>query len=222
MRRLVSPMFFAAASTACLSALAWPSAASAAAGPLEHCVATWMGVVAVIGADEDAGEEEPFAGPAAQQTFEIDEADADDGPPRERRRRDGHPHGPPHHHGMGPERMGPDAHRAAMRAFHEIIRRLGRIERQLGVESGPPSGPEGEWSRRPRPEKVRSRGPGDSAERPEIPDDVRRRMEERMQEGRRRMDEAKERMEEARRKFRDMEERIKQLEAEVARLKGGQ
>jgi hypothetical protein len=231
MRRLASPVFFGAASAACLLALGWSPAAHAApaAGPLDRLVATWMGVVAVIGADEEAEGDVPLAEPEDERMFEIDEADADDRPPREHRRRDGHPHGAWHHHGMGPERMGPpggpDMHRAAMRAFHEIMRRLGRIERKLGIESGPPSRPEGERPRRPRPEMDRPRGPG-GGERPrerlDIPEDVRRRMEERMQEGRLRMEEAKERMDEARRKFRDVEERIRQLEAEVARLKGGQ
>jgi hypothetical protein len=136
----------------------------------------------------------------------------------------GPPVGGPHHPGMGPGRMGPpggpDMRHPAMRAFHEIIRRLGRIEEKLGIESGPPSGPHGD-QRRQRPEMGRPRGPG--AERPlprlDIPEDMRRQMEERMREGRRRMEEAKGRMEEARKRFQAMEERIKQLEAEVERLK---
>jgi tetrahydromethanopterin S-methyltransferase subunit G len=46
---------------------------------------------------------------------------------------------------MGPDRMGPpggpDMHHMAMRGFHEIIRRLARIEEKLGIENAPPSGP---------------------------------------------------------------------------------
>lgn len=239
MRRRVSPVFVGAASAACLLFLGSAARANAAPGPFEQVVASWMGVVAVIGADGDEEAAAPFAEALDEDTFEIDDGDADerphreprhrgdDRPDRERRpHRGGHPHGGPHHPGMGPERMGPpggpDVPRAAMRAFHEIIRRLGRIERKLGIESGPPAGPESERPRRPRPEMDRPHGPGGFGERRDIPDDVRRRMEERMQEGRRRMGEAKERMDEARRTFRDMEERIRQLEAEVARLKGGQ
>lgn len=242
MCRLAPPVFFGPAFAACLLFLGFAAPAHAAPGSFEQVVASWMGVVAVIGADGDEEAAAPFADATDEDTFEIDDDDADERPHREprhrgadrpdrerRHHRGGHPHGGPHHPGMGPERMGPpggpDMHRAAMRAFHEIIRRLGRIERKLGIESGPPSRPEGEWPRRPRSEMDQPRGTG-GAERPrerlDIPEDVRRRMEERMQEGRRRMEEAKERMDEARRKFRDMEERIRQLEAEVARLKGGQ
>lgn len=233
MRRQVSPASSLAATAACLLFLGSAARAPAAPGPFEQVVASWMGVVAVIGAEGDEQAAASFADAADEDTFEIDDGDADerphhhrgdDRPDRERRHhRGGHPHGGPHHPGMGPERMGPpggpDMHRAAMRAFHEIIRRLGRIERQLGIESGPPSGPEGERPRRSRPEMDRPRGPGAAAERPldrrDLPEDVRRKMEERMQEGRRRMEQARE-------KFRDMEERIKQLEAEVARLKAGE
>ena len=68
------------------------------------------------------------------------------------------------------------------------------------------------------------RGLGAESQRPrrqlDIPEDVRRQMEERMEDGRRQMQEARERMENARRRFQEMEERIRQLEAEVARLKG--
>ena len=127
---------------------------------------------------------------------------------------------------MGPGPMGPpggpDLHHAALRAFSEISRRLARIEEKLGIESGPPSGPQGD--RRPRPEMQRPRGPqgGEGVrERRDIPEDVRRQMEQRMQEGRRHMEQAKERMEQARQKFQAMQERIEQLEAEVERLKAG-
>ena len=116
---------------------------------------------------------------------------------------------------MGPP-GGPNMHHMAMRGFQEIIRRLARIEQKLGIENAPPSGPTGDRPRRPEAEMRGPRRPEGSAERPmprlDIPEDMRRTMEERMQEGRRRM-------EEARKRFQAMEERIKQLEAEVERLK---
>jgi hypothetical protein len=269
MRRLMSPVFVVAVSAAGLLALGGASAARAevATGPFEQLVAAWMGVVGVIGADEEMEDEtalaEPFADETDENTFVIDDEgdDSDEGeegeekakPHRERRDRDrgeggrrhhrgGHPHGDHghrdhghggphmggrHHPGMGPGRMGspggPDMHHPAMRAFHEIIRRLARIEEKLGIEDAPPSGPHGDHPRHPRPEMHRPRGPAGSAEQPmprlDIPEEMRRKMEERMQEGRRRMEEAKGRMDEARKRFQAMEERVKQLEAEVERLK---
>jgi hypothetical protein len=250
MRCPISPVSFGAASAACLLALGWSSAARAAdtAGPLDRFAAAWMGVVGVIGATEEPGDEVELTQSAAdaenENDFAIDdEGDEDRRPHREHRdsewaeggrrhHRGGHPHGGPHGHGphhpgMGPGHMGPppgpDGHHHAMRAFHEIIRRLGRIEEKLGIESGPPSGPEGDRPRRPRPEMQRPRGPRGDGGRPldrlDLPEDVRRQMEERMQAGRRRMEEAKERMEQARQKFQAMEERLRQLEAEVERLK---
>jgi hypothetical protein len=179
-------------------------------------------------ADREAGEEK------AQRRRERRERDHGEG--GRRHHRGGHGHGGhahdappmrgPRHPGMGAGHMGhhpggPAMHHHALRAFHEIIRRLGRIEEKLGIEAAPPSGPHGE-QRWQRPEMRRPRGP--AAERPlprlDIPEDMRRQMEERMREGRRRMEEAKGRMEEARKRFQAMEERIKQLEAEIERLKG--
>jgi tetrahydromethanopterin S-methyltransferase subunit G len=210
--------------------------------PFEQLVASWMGVVGVIGAGAEGG---------AADGFEIDEKDADEAAAEdkredaerkgdERRHRDhrgrGHHrpggqgdrrHGPPPPGMMGPMGPGPhhgdaDMHHHAMRAFHEIIRRLARIEEKLGIEDAPPSGPRGD--RRPRPEMRGPRGPEGGAERPrrqlDIPEDVRRQMAERMESGRRKMAEARERMENARRRLQEMEERIEQLEAEMARLKG--
>jgi hypothetical protein len=252
MRRLPSLVSIGAASAACLLALGWSVPARAATGPLDQFVAAWMGVVAVIGADAVAADGTEMIAGDDDRTFAIDdegdEGDEARRPDRDRRsgedrHADGrrrhhgdHPHGGPHHGrmhdrgphhgGMGPGRMGPpggpDAHHPAMRAFHEIIRRLARIEEKLGIESGPPSGPRGD--RRPRPEMQRPRGPQEGEgvrERRDIPEDVRRQMEQRMQEGRRHMEQAKERMEQARQKFQAMQERIEQLEAEVERLKAG-
>lgn len=240
MRRLMFPVSAVAVLAACLLALGRVPAAraEAATGPLDRLVATWMGVVGVIGADADLENEpasaESVTAEADENTFTIDE-EGEDGEAREdkakrrrehrdrdhreggrRHHRGGHPQGEhahrdhghggppmggPHHPGMGPGRMGPpggpDMHHPAMRAFHEIIRRLGRIEEKLGIESGPPSGPRGMGSRGPRPE---------------MPEEMRRQMKQRMEV-------AKGRMEEARKRFQAMEERIKQLEAEVERLK---
>ena len=232
MRRFVSWTHWAVAIT-CLLALGVGSAARAeiVSSPFERFVTSWMGVVGVIGGDDEEGEEDDLEDEDADddRTHEIADDDSAEKRERERRHRDGaraegdrhrrhgghgrhgehgdRPHYRPHHPGMGPERMGPpggpDMHHMAMRGFHEIIRRLARIEEKLGIEDRPPSGPHGD---RPQP-------------RLDIPEDMRRKMEERMQEGRRRMEEAKGRMEEARKRFQAMEERIKQLEAEVERLK---
>lgn len=209
--------------------------AEVATSPFDRLVAAWMGVVGVIGADDatedDAEWTESFADERADNPFAIDdEGDAVGSPRRERgardwaeggrhHHRDGHPKGGrhmggpprhgPHHPGMGPGHMGPpggpDGHHHAMRAFREIIRRLGRIEEKLGIETEPRSGREEDRPRRPR----------------DVPEDVRRQREDRMQEGRRRMAEAKDRMEQARQRFQALEERVRQLEAEVERLKKG-
>ena len=218
MRRFTFPLSLAVLAGACLLACGVVPAvrADGPTGGFDQFVASWMGVVGVVGGDGETDED--------AATFAIDGDDEDgerEDRPR-RRHREGDrphhgggrpPHGP-HHPGMGPP-GGPDLHRAAMRGFHEIIRRLARIEEKLGIEDASPRF-EGD---RPRP----PRGPEGSAERPqprrEMPEEMRRMMEERMQEGRRRMEQAKDRMEEARRRFQEMEEKIRQLEAEVARLK---
>lgn len=245
MRRLMSPVSVAVACAACLLVVGWSATPRAehTAGPLDRLAAAWMGVVGVVGVP--AEDEDQFAMVPPADGFEDDEGVAidDDGDePRRPHRghRDGdwsaagrhHHHGRPHdrgphHPGMGPGHMGPpggpDGHHHAMRAFREIIRRLGRIEEKLGIESRPPAGPEGDRPRRPPSEAEGLRGPraegGRPRERLDLPEDVRRQMEARMQEGRRRMAEAKERMEQARQKFQAMEERLEQLEAEVERLK---
>jgi hypothetical protein len=252
MRRITSSLTAAAIGAGLLCSGSAPVArAEAPAKRFEQFVASWMGVVAVIGSDASE-EDEP-------RSFEIaaEEADEQGEGGRERERRDadsdwqgprhhrghgrhgermhggpgGRHHGPhhpdPHGEWMGPPRMGPPhgqgMQQHGMRAFYEILRRLAKIEEKLGIDDPLPSGPQGAGPRRPRPEMRPDRGPGDSAgptmPRLDIPDDMRRMMEERMKEGRRRMEEAKERMEDARRRFRDMEEKIKQLEAEVERLK---
>lgn len=252
MRRFVSWTHWAVA-VACLLALGVGSAARAeiVSSPFERFVASWMGVVGVIGGADEESEADDLEDEDTDDDRAHEIADDDSAEKRERehrhrdgeraegdrhRRHGGHgrhgdhgdrPHHRPHHPGMGPDRMGPpggpDMHHMAMRGFQEIIRRLARIEQKLGIENAPPSGPTGDRPRRPEAEMRGPRRPEGSAERPmprlDIPEDMRRKMEERMQEGRRRMEEAKGRMEEARKRFQAMEERIKQLEAEVERLK---
>lgn len=102
-------------------------------------------------------------------------------------------------------------HNHAFRQLDEIIERLGRIEERLGIDQ-PGAGPR--HSAGDRPERQ-------LPSRPEISEDIRRAMEQRMQEGRKRMEEAHERMEQAKKKFGEMEERIRRLEAEVQRLRAG-
>lgn len=144
---------------------------------------------------------------------------ADDG--EEARR--GPPPGPP----PGPHHV--------MRHFDEIIARLAKIEEKLGIDDPVREGP--------RPEHGPPRGPragrSPGMQRLEIPEEMRRRMEQRMREGLRPDDgtgsrpprpdgmgrgpeEMRRRMEEARTRFREMQERIERLEAEITRLKGGQ
>ena len=239
-------------SAACLVFLgsAAPAHAEPGEGLFDRVATAWMGVVGVIGADEEAADEIGMTDPLDhdaddrdENTFTIDEDGEDEGDEegeearkQHRGRRDadrakgghrhhrgGHAHGGPHHRGprhpgMGPGPMGPpggpDVPHAALRAFREISRRLARIEEKLGVENGPPSGPMGERPWGPPPEMRERRGAEGPAgrPRPEMPEEMRRQMKQRMEQGR-------ERMEEARAKFRTMEERIKQLEAEVERLK---
>lgn len=115
-------------------------------------------------------------------------------------------------HGMGPMPRPSFMHDHASRQLDEIIARLGRIEERLGIGSpghGPHSGAG------PRPERPQT------PSRPEVSEEMRRAMEQRMQEGRKRMEEAHDRMEEAKKKFREMEERIRRLEAELQRLRAG-
>jgi len=218
MRRLISPWSVVAASAACLVAFGGPPAARAesAGGPLDQLVAAWMSVVGVIGTTDEAAALD-------ERTFVIDD-EGDEARKPDRERRDGeraaggrrhHRGGPahggrpmggppmhgPHHPGMGPGHMGPPGgpaeHHPAMRAFHEISRRLGRIEEKLGIESGPPSGPMGGRPAGPPPEmRRRQRGP-DAAPgrpRPEMSEEMRRQMKQRMEQGKERMEQARRRV----------------------------
>ncbi len=60
---------------------------------------------------------------------------------------------------------------------------------------------------------------GQALDRLELPEEMRERMERRMEQGRERMEQVRSRMAEAREKFIEMQERIETLEAEVKRLK---
>jgi hypothetical protein len=137
---------------------------------------------------------------------------------------------------------GGDMRQQFMQRMGEILDRLDRLERRIeagpGMRDGRPpledgrrEGPRPEWQSerrgegfRPEPRGPREgdrppAAPGGVFERPGMPEEMRRRMEERMQEGRGMMDQARQRMEEARQRFEDMQKRIEELEAEVKRLK---
>jgi len=79
--------------------------------------------------------------------------------------------------------------------------------------------PRAEMPRGPRRPGGRFGGMPGALDRSELPEEVRERIEERMQQGRQRMEEVRERMAAAREKFLEMQERIERLEAEVERLK---
>ncbi len=111
---------------------------------------------------------------------------------------------------MNPMHRPAPMHGHAFRQLDEISARLGRIEERLGIES-PGHGPRHGDSARPEHPQPPSR--------PEVSEEMRRAMEQRMQEGRKRMEEAQDRLEQAKQKFREMEERIRRLEAEVRTLR---
>ena len=110
--------------------------------------------------------------------------------------------------GMGGMHGPAPMHQHAFRQLDEIIARLGRIEARLGIAGpatpsqrpqppqawAPPGAPAGERPSASRPQP---------SSRPEVPEEVRRAMEQRMQEGRHRMEEAQQRMEDAKKKFPD-------------------
>ena len=93
-------------------------------------------------------------------------------------------------------------HAEAMRRLDEILEHLRRIDARLG-------GPQ------PRPEGT----PDRPLRRLEIPEEMRRALEQKLDEGRQRMEQAHDRMEEGRRRIQELEERIRRLEGEVERLK---
>lgn len=189
--------------------------------PAAWCAALAIVAVAVAMAVADQPEQAP---PLADRDawLGIMGMLADDGGAGRRGPPPGPPPGPPH----------------VMRHFDEIIARLAKIEEKLGIDDPVREGP--------RPEHGPPRGPragrSPGMQRLEIPEEMRRRMEQRMREGLRPDDgsgprqprpawpdgmgrgpeEMRRRMEEARTRFREMQERIERLEAEIARLKGGQ
>ena len=113
----------------------------------------------------------------------------------------------------------------AMQKLDRIVERLDRIVGRMGPGGPRPGrpeqqgfglgaghdGPPHDGPPHDRPPHDRPRW-GGAGQRPEMPPEMRKMIEERMEQGR-------ERMEKAREKFRDLEERVKSLEAEVERLK---
>ena len=110
----------------------------------------------------------------------------------------------------------------AMQKLDRIVERLDRIVGRMGPGGprpgrpehqgfGPGPGPGHDGPPHDGPPHDRPRW-GGAGQRPEMPPEMRKMIEERMEQGR-------ERMEKAREKFRDLEERVKSLEAEVERLK---
>lgn len=132
-----------------------------------------------------------------------------------------HGRGPEREHGRGPEgRMPPpppqDMRKVVMDRLDDVIATLSRIENQLGSREGDRRSP-GDARGGPRgsSEDMHRRIPEGN----QMPDGMRRMIEERMQEGRKRMEDGQRRMEEARKQFKQMQQRIEKLEAEVQQLK---
>ena len=118
----------------------------------------------------------------------------------------GVPQGPPH----GDAMHGSPLPAEAMRRLDEIVEHLRHIDARLG---GPP---------RPAAPGHHPEGtPDRPLHRLDIPEDMRRMLEQKLDEGRRRMEQAQDRMEDGRRRFQELEERIRRLEAEVERLRAG-
>jgi hypothetical protein len=144
-------------------------------------------------------------------------------------------------------REGIDMPQQLMQRMGEILERLERLERRMdpgpGMRDGRPpmqdnrrEGPRPEWQGdrregfRPEPRGPRE-GDGQRREgqpqeipnrpqdRPWISEEMRGRMQERMQDGRGMMEQARQRMEEARERFEAMQRRIEELEAEVKQLR---
>lgn len=134
---------------------------------------------------------------------------------------------PPRHHGH--RHAGPDG----MRRPDERPRDDGGMRRPDAERPrGEGDRPREEGGREPRPERGRrpeveppQRGEAD-AERPrqrlDIPEDMRRMMQQKLDEGRRRMEQAQQQAEEGQRRSRELEERIRGLEAELDRLRAQQ
>jgi len=234
-----SPLFFV-----CMSCLwvafmtmtsGWQSAVAGEPGIFQYTAEAWMGVVSLVSdqsEDDAAGNSDDELDD--EEDDELDDDEDDDAQAkksgRKHRKHKQRPHGPSiDEHGRGPERehgrrpegrMPPppphDMRKVVMDRLDDVIATLSRIENQLGSREGDRRSP-GDARGGPRggSEDMHRRIPDGN----QMPDGMRRMIEERMQEGRKRMEEGQRRMEEARKQFKQMQQRIEKLEAEVQQLK---
>lgn len=227
----------------------WQSAVAGEPGLFQYTAEAWMGVVSLVSdqSEDDAAGDSDDELDEEDDDLDDDENDEDEdaqakksgrkhrkhgagpGSPKQGQgqAQSGHkdkqrPHGPSiEEHGRGPEgRMPPpppqDMRRVVMDRLDDVIATLSRIENQLGSREGDRRSP-GDARGGPRggSEDMLRRIPDGN----QMPDGMRRMIEERMQEGRKRMEEGQRRMEEARKQFKQMQQRIEKLEAEVQQLK---
>lgn len=172
MRNLVRPSCLA---VLCLAAACPRSSLAAATPPVAFAelARVWMGTVAFLAdaEDGDRGEREG-RGRGSMKRGDRCECGAGDCEKCRGGREQGHHVRGERHHG------GPEGSRAVMSKMDDILARLSRIEAKLDGRAGAP--PRGEW-RGPRPPDG-GRGP-----RGEMPEQMRRMMEERMREAREKM-----------------------------------
>jgi len=210
------------------------SAVAGEPGIFQYTAEAWMGVVSLV---SDQSEDDAAGNSDDELDEEDDELDDDEDDDaqakksgRKHRKHKQRPHGPSiDEHGRGPERehgrrpegrMPPppphDMRKVVMDRLDDVIATLSRIENQLGSREGDRRSP-GDARGGPRggSEDMHRRIPDGN----QMPDGMRRMIEERMQEGRKRMEEGQRRMEEARKQFKQMQQRIEKLEAEVQQLK---
>ena len=213
----------------------WQSAVAGEPGLFQYTAEAWMGVVSLVSdqsEDDAAGNSDDELDD--EEDDELDDDEDDDAQAkksgRKHRKHKQRPHGPSiDEHGRGPERehgrrpegrMPPppphDMRKVVMDRLDDVIATLSRIENQLGSREGDRRSP-GDARGGPRggSEDMHRRIPDGN----QMPDGMRRMIEERMQEGRKRMEEGQRRMEEARKQFKQMQQRIEKLEAEVQQLK---
>lgn len=235
-----SPLFFVCMSCLWVALMTmtsgWQSAVAGEPGIFQYTAEAWMGVVSLV---SDQSEDDTAGNSDDELDEEDDELDDDEDEDedaqakksgRKHRKHKQRPHGPSiDEHGRGPERehgrrpegrMPPpppqDMRKVVMDRLDDVIATLSRIENQLGSREGDRRSP-GDARGGPRggSEDMHRRIPDGN----QMPDGMRRMIEERMQEGRKRMEEGQRRMEEARKQFKQMQQRIEKLEAEVQQLK---
>lgn len=209
----------------------WQSAVAGEPGIFQYTAEAWMGVVSLV---SDQSQDDAAGNSDDELDDELDDDEHDDAQAkksgRKHRKHKQRPHGPSiEEHGRGPERehgRGPegrmpppppqDMRKVVMDRLDDVIATLSRIENQLGSREGDRRSP-GDARGGPRggSEDMHRRIPEGN----QMPDGMRRMIEERMQEGRKRMEDGQRRMEEARKQFKQMQQRIEKLEAEVQQLK---